>query len=206
MARLKEKEQFHKEQQHEIQLKLKLTNDTEEKLQKKIDQIEMDMWDNRTFQQAKEKMQQKPKTFRTKTFVSFGVFAVALSLMIVFQSIWSVALVFVSALIVGYAIMTTWKALPTNNEQLLVFLEQKKIRQEWQQLLNEMDIIASQIAELRATENKLNETIYQHTMELKQLFSDLGIKHNPDANWAYELAVYKKIVKKLNLQWNLSQN
>ncbi len=52
-----------------------------------------------------------------------------------------------------------------------------------------MDIIASQIAELRATENKLNETIYQHTMELKQLFSDLGIKHNPDANWAYELAV-----------------
>lgn len=81
----------------------------------------MDMWDNRTFQQAKEKMQQKPKTFRTKTFVSFGIFAVALSLMIVFQSIWSVALVFVSALIVGYAIMTTWKALPTNNEQLLVF-------------------------------------------------------------------------------------
>ncbi|EAE1328665.1 hypothetical protein ARW15_02300 [Listeria monocytogenes] len=203
MARLKEKEQFHKEQQHEIQLKLKLTNDTEEKLQKKIDQIEMDMWDNRTFQQAKEKMQQKPKTFRTKTFVSFGVFAVALSLMIVFQSIWSVALVFVSALIVGYAIMTTWKALPTNNEQLLVFLEQKKIRQEWQQLLNEMDIIASQIAELRATENKLNETIYQHTMELKQLFSDLGIKHNPDANWAYELAVYKKNSEKAQLAMEL---
>ncbi|MBC8931778.1 hypothetical protein IAI15_35905, partial [Escherichia coli] len=81
----------------------------------------------------------------------FGVFAVALSLMIVFQSIWSVALVFVSALIVGYAFITTGKSSPTNNEQILAFLEQKKIRQEWQQLLNEMDIIASQIAELRAT-------------------------------------------------------
>ncbi|WP_252346492.1 hypothetical protein, partial [Listeria monocytogenes] len=86
-------------------------------------------------------------------------------LMIVFQAIWSVALVFVSALIVGYAFITTWKALPTNNEQILAFLEQKKIRQEWQQLLNEMDMVASQIAELRAAENKLSENIYQHTME-----------------------------------------
>ncbi|MBC8862610.1 hypothetical protein IAI12_30325, partial [Escherichia coli] len=55
----------------------------------------------------------------------------------------------------------------------------------------------------RATENKLNETIYQHTMELKQLFSDLGIKHNPDANWAYELAVYKKNSEKAQLAMEL---
>ncbi|EGU0987271.1 AAA family ATPase [Listeria monocytogenes] len=203
MIHLKETEQSHKEQQHDIQLKLKFTNDSEEKLQKKIDQIEAEMWDNKTFQQAKEKMQDSPKTSKTKTMVSFGIFAVAFVLMIVFQAIWSVALVFVSALIVGYAFITTGKSSPTNNEQILAFLEQKKIRQEWQQLLNEMDMVASQIAELRAAENKLSENIYQHTMELRHFFSDLGINIEPSSNWHYELSIYKKNSEKRQLAMEL---
>ncbi|EAC5221762.1 AAA family ATPase [Listeria monocytogenes] len=203
MIHLKEKEQSHKEQQHDIQLKLKFTNDSEEKLQKKIDQIEAEMWDNKTFQQAKEKMQDSPKTSKTKTMVSLGIFAVAFVLMIVFQAIWSVALVFVSALIVGYAFITTGKSSPTNNEQILAFLEQKKIRQEWQQLLNEMDMVASQIAELRAAENKLSENIYQHTMELRHFFSDLGINIEPSSNWHYELSIYKKNSEKRQLAMEL---
>ncbi|ECC1498900.1 AAA family ATPase [Listeria monocytogenes] len=203
MIHLKEKEQSHKEQQHDIQLKLKFTNDSEEKLQKKIDQIEVEMWDNKTFQQAKEKMQDSPKTFRTKTMVSMGIFAVAFVLMIVFQAIWSVALVFVSALIVGYAFITTGKSSPTNNEQILAFLEQKKIRQEWQQLLNEMDMVASQIAELRAAENKLSENIYQHTIELRHFFSDLGINSEPSSNWLYDLSIYKKNSEKRQLAMEL---
>ncbi|EAC8105247.1 hypothetical protein IA51_10060 [Listeria monocytogenes] len=203
MIHLKEKEQSHKEQQHDIQLKLKFTNDSEEKLQKKIDQIEAEMWDNKTFQQAKEKMQDSPKTSKTKTMVSLGIFAVAFVLMIVFQAIWSVALVFVSALIVGYAFITTGKSSPTNNEQILAFLEQKKIRQEWQQLLNEMDMVASQIAELRAAENKLSENIYQHTMELRHFFSDLGINSEPSSNWHYELSIYKKNSEKRQLAMEL---
>ncbi|EBF5169154.1 hypothetical protein FH017_11015 [Listeria monocytogenes] len=203
MILLKEKEQSHKEQQHDIQLKLKFTNDSEEKLQKKIDQIEAEMWDNKTFQQAKEKMQDSPKTSKTKTMVSLGIFAVAFVLMIVFQAIWSVALVFVSALIVGYAFITTGKSSPTNNEQILAFLEQKKIRQEWQQLLNEMDMVASQIAELRAAENKLSENIYQHTMELRHFFSDLGINTEPSSNWHYELSIYKKNSEKRQLAMEL---
>ncbi|EAC3450121.1 AAA family ATPase [Listeria monocytogenes] len=203
MIHLKEKEQSHKEQQHDIQLKLKFTNDSEEKLQKKIDQIEAEMWDNKTFQQAKEKMQDSPKTSKTKTMVSLGILAVAFVLMIVFQAIWSVALVFVSALIVGYAFITTGKSSPTNNEQILAFLEQKKIRQEWQQLLNEMDMVASQIAELRAAENKLSENIYQHTMEIRHFFSDLGINSEPSSNWLYELSVYKKNSEKRQLAMEL---
>ncbi|EGY1138228.1 AAA family ATPase [Listeria monocytogenes] len=203
MILLKEKEQSHKEQQHDIQLKLKFTNDSEEKLQKKIDQIEAEMWDNKTFQQAKEKLQDSPKTSKTKTMVSLGIFAVAFVLMIVFQAIWSVALVFVSALIVGYAFITTGKSSPTNNEQILAFLEQKKIRQEWQQLLNEMDMVASQIAELRAAENKLSENIYQHTMELRHFFSDLGINTEPSSNWHYELSIYKKNSEKRQLAMEL---
>ncbi|EAF5924921.1 hypothetical protein APD57_09645 [Listeria monocytogenes] len=203
MIHLKEKEQSHKEQQHDIQLKLKFTNDSEEKLQKKIDQIEAEMWDNKTFQQAKEKMQDSPKTSKTKTMVSLGIFAVAFVLMIVFQAIWSVALVFVSALIVGYAFITTGKSSPTNNEQILAFLEQKKIRQEWQQLLNEMDMVASQIAELRAAENKLSENIYQHTMEIRHFFSDLGINSEPSSNWLYELSIYKKNSEKRQLAMEL---
>ncbi|HAA3327074.1 TPA_asm: hypothetical protein GEJ83_09500 [Listeria monocytogenes] len=203
MIHLKEKEQSHKEQQHDIQLKLKFTNDSEEKLQKKIDQIEAEMWDNKTFQQAKEKMQDSPKTSKTKTMVSLGIFAVAFVLMIVFQAIWSVALVFVSALIVGYAFITTGKSSPTNNEHILAFLEQKKIRQEWQQLLNEMDMVASQMAELRAAENKLSENIYQHTMELRHFFSDLGINSEPSSNWLYELSVYKKNSEKRQLAMEL---
>ncbi|EOB1168354.1 AAA family ATPase [Listeria monocytogenes] len=203
MIHLKEKEQSRKEQQHDIQLKLKFTNDSEEKLQKKIDQIEAEMWDNKTFQQAKEKMQDSSKTSKTKTMVSLGIFAVAFVLMIVFQAIWSVALVFVSALIVGYAFITTGKSSPTNNEQILAFLEQKKIRQEWQQLLNEMDIVASQIAELRAAENKLSENIYQHTMELRHFFSDLGINTEPSSNWHYELSIYKKNSEKRQLAMEL---
>ncbi|EOY2823492.1 AAA family ATPase [Listeria monocytogenes] len=203
MIHLKEKEQSHKEQHHDIQLKLKFTNDSEEKLQKKIDQIEAEMWDNKTFQQAKEKMQDSPKTSKTKTMVSFGIFAVAFVLMIVFQAIWSVALVFVSALIVGYAFITTGKSSPTNNEQILAFLEQKKIRQEWQQLLNEMDMVASQIAELRAAENKLSENIYQHTIELRHFFSDLGINSEPSSNWLYDLSIYKKNSEKRQLAMEL---
>ncbi|ECJ9723027.1 AAA family ATPase [Listeria monocytogenes] len=203
MIHLKEKEQSRKEQQHDIQLKLKFTNDSEEKLQKKIDQIEAEMWDNKTFQQAKEKMQDSPKTSKTKTMVSLGIFAVAFVLMIVFQAIWSVALVFVSALIVGYAFITTGKSSPTNNEQILAFLEQKKIRQEWQQLLNEMDMVASQIAELRAAENKLSENIYQHTMEIRHFFSDLGINSEPSSNWLYELSIYKKNSEKRQLAMEL---
>ncbi|EPD8069183.1 AAA family ATPase [Listeria monocytogenes] len=203
MIHLKEKEQSHKEQQHDIQLKLKFTNDSEEKLQKKIDQIEAEMWDNKTFQQAKEKMQDSPKTSKTKTMVSLGIFPVAFVLMIVFQAIWSVALVFVSALIVGYAFITTGKSSPTNNEQILAFLEQKKIRQEWQQLLNEMDMVASQIAELRAAENKLSENIYQHTMEIRHFFSDLGINSEPSSNWHYELSIYKKNSEKRQLAMEL---
>ncbi|HAA6134582.1 TPA_asm: hypothetical protein GGB68_07250 [Listeria monocytogenes] len=203
MIHLKEKEQSYKEQQHDIQLKLKFTNDSEEKLQKKIDQIEAEMWDNKTFQQAKEKMQDSPKTSKTKTMVSLGIFAVAFVLMIVFQAIWSVALVFVSALIVGYAFITTGKSSPTNNEQILAFLEQKKIRQEWQQLLNEMDMVASQIAELRAAENKLSENIYQHTIELRHFFSDLGINSEPSLNWHYELSIYKKNSEKRQLAMEL---
>ncbi|EAG9431910.1 hypothetical protein DB724_02255 [Listeria monocytogenes] len=203
MIHLKEKEQSHKEQQHDIQLKLKFTNDSEEKLQKKIDQIEAEMWDNKTFQQAKEKMQDSPKTSNTKTIVSFGIFAVAFVLMIVFQAIWSVALVFVFALIAGYAFITTGKSSPTNNEQILAFLEQKKIRQEWQQLLNEMDVVASQIAELRVAENKLGETIYQHRMELRHFFSDLGINNEPSSNWLYELSAYKKNSEKKQLAMEL---
>ncbi|EAF2801261.1 hypothetical protein CQ847_12620 [Listeria monocytogenes] len=203
MILLKEKEQSHKEQQHDIQLKLKFTNDSEEKLQKKIDQIEAEMWDNKTFQQAKEKLQDSPKTSKTKTMVSLGIFAVAFVLMIVFQAIWSVALVFVSALIVGYAFITTGKSSPTNNEQILAFLEQKKIRQEWQQLLNEMDMVASQIAELRAAENKLSENIYQHTMEIRHFFSDLGINSEPSSNWLYELSIYKKNSEKRQLAMEL---
>ncbi|EAD7213263.1 hypothetical protein CGD15_02125 [Listeria monocytogenes] len=203
MIHLKEKEESYKEQQHDIELKLKYTNDSEKKLQKKIDQIEAEMWDNKTFQQAKGKMQDSPKTFRTKTMVSLGIFAVAFILMIVFQAIWSVALVFVSALIVGYAFITTGKSSPTNNEQILAFLEQKKIRQEWQQLLNEMDMVASQIAELRAAENKLSENIYQHTMELRHFFSDLGINSEPSSNWLYELSAYKKNSEKKQLAMEL---
>ncbi|EAE5921638.1 hypothetical protein LMIV_1978 [Listeria monocytogenes FSL J1-208] len=203
MIHLKEKEESYKEQQHDIQLKLKYTNDTEEKLQKKIDQIEAEMWDNKTFQQAKEKMQDSPKTSNTKTIVSFGIFAVAFVLMIVFQAIWSVALVFVFALIAGYAFITTGKSSPTNNEQILAFLEQKKIRQEWQQLLNEMDMVASQIAELRAAENKLSENIYQHTMELRHFFSDLGINSEPSSNWLYDLNIYKKNSEKRQLAMEL---
>ncbi|MBC2185622.1 AAA family ATPase [Listeria sp. FSL L7-0253] len=202
--RLKENEQSYKEQQHEIQLKLKLTTDTEDKLQKKIDQIETEMWGNKTFQRAKEKIEQKPKTAMTKTFISLGIFAVALVLMIVFQSMWSVATVIITALIVGYSFMTTGKAAPANNEQLLTFLEQKKIRQEWQQLLNEMDIVASQIAELQASENKLNEAIYQHTMELNQLFSDLEIENEPGINWSYDLQQYKTGSEKRQLVTELS--
>ncbi|EAG9230496.1 AAA family ATPase [Listeria monocytogenes] len=203
MIHLKEKEESYKEQQHDIELKLKYTNDSEKKLQKKIDQIEAEMWDNKTFQQAKEKMQDSPKTFRTKTMVSLGIFAVAFVLMIVFQAIWSVALVFVSALIAGYAFITTGKSSPTNNEQILAFLEQKKIRQEWQQLLNEMDMVASQIAELRVAENKLGETIYQHRMELRHFFSDLGINNEPSSNWLYELSAYKKNSEKKQLAMEL---
>ncbi|EFP2886610.1 AAA family ATPase [Listeria monocytogenes] len=203
MIHLKEKEQSHKEQQHDIELKLKYTNDSEKKLQKKIDQIEAEMWDNKTFQQAKEKMQGRPKTSNTKTIVSFGIFAVAFVLMIVFQAIWSVALVFVFALIAGYAFITTGKSSPTNNEQILAFLEQKKIRQEWQQLLNEMDVVASQIAELRVAENKLGETIYQHRMELRHFFSDLGINNEPSSNWLYELSAYKKNSEKKQLAMEL---
>ncbi|EAE1303154.1 AAA family ATPase [Listeria monocytogenes] len=203
MIHLKEKEESYKEQQHDIELKLKYTNDSEKKLQKKIDQIEAEMWDNKTFQQAKEKMQDSPKTFRTKTMVSLGIFAVAFILMIVFQAIWSVALVFVFALIAGYAFITTGKSSPTNNEQILAFLEQKKIRQEWQQLLNEMDMVASQIAELRAAENKLSENIYQHTMELRHFFSDLGINSEPSSNWLYELSAYKKNSEKKQLAMEL---
>ncbi|MBC2249836.1 AAA family ATPase [Listeria sp. FSL L7-0123] len=202
--RLKENEQSYKEQQHDIQLKLKLTTDTEEKLQKKIDQIEAEMWGNKTFQRAKEKIEQKPKTAMTKTFISLGIFAVALVLMIIFQSMWSIALVFIGALIVGYSFMTTGKAAPANNEQLLAFLEQKKIRQEWQQLLNEMDIVASQIAELQASENKLNEAIYQHTMELNQLFADLAIETEPGINWSYDLQQYKTNSEKRQLVTELS--
>ncbi|EDK4068374.1 hypothetical protein GGC09_06465 [Listeria monocytogenes] len=203
MIHLKEKEESYKEQQHDIELKLKYTNDSEKKLQKKIDQIEAEMWDNKTFQQAKEKMQDSPKTFRTKTMVSLGIFAVAFVLMIVFQAIWSVALVFVSALIAGYAFITTGKSSPTNNEQILAFLEQKKIRQEWQQLLNEMDMVASQIAELRVAENKLGETIYQHRRELRHFFSDLGINSEPSSNWLYELSAYKKNSEKKQLAMEL---
>ncbi|EKG2417772.1 AAA family ATPase [Listeria monocytogenes] len=203
MIHLKEKEESYKEQQHDIELKLKYTNDSEKKLQKKIDQIEAEMWDNKTFQQAKEKMQDSPKTFRTKTMVSLGIFAVAFILMIVFQAIWSVALVFVFALIAGYAFITTGKSSPTNNEQILAFLEQKKIRQEWQQLLNEMDVVASQIAELRVAENKLGETIYQHRMELRHFFSDLGINSEPSSNWLYELSAYKKNSEKKQLAMEL---
>ncbi|EHG9403269.1 AAA family ATPase [Listeria monocytogenes] len=203
MIHLKEKEESYKEQQHDIELKLKYTNDSEKKLQKKIDQIEAEMWDNKTFQQAKEKMQDSPKTFRTKTMVSLGIFAVAFILMIVFQAIWSVALVFVFALIAGYAFITTGKSSPTNNEQILAFLGQKKIRQEWQQLLNEMDMVASQIAELRAAENKLSENIYQHTMELRHFFSDLGINSEPSSNWLYELSAYKKNSEKKQLAMEL---
>ncbi|HAA6418412.1 TPA_asm: hypothetical protein GGB89_02110 [Listeria monocytogenes] len=203
MIHLKEKEESYKEQQHDIELKLKYTNDSEKKLQKKIDQIEAEMWDNKTFQQAKEKMQDSPKTFRTKTMVSLGIFAVAFILMIVFQAIWSVALVFVFALIAGYAFITTGKSSPTNNEQILAFLEQKKIRQEWQQLLNEMDLVASQIAELRVAENKLGETIYQHRMELRHFFSDLGINNEPSSNWLYELSAYKKNSEKKQLAMEL---
>ncbi|EAC8463550.1 ATP-binding protein [Listeria monocytogenes] len=203
MIHLKEKEESYKEQQHDIELKLKYTNDSEKKLQKKIDQIEAEMWDNKTFQQAKGKMQDSPKTFRTKTMVSLGIFAVAFILMIVFQAIWSVALVFVFALIAGYAFITTGKSSPTNNEQILAFLGQKKIRQEWQQLLNEMDMVASQIAELRAAENKLSENIYQHTMELRHFFSDLGINSEPSSNWLYELSAYKKNSEKKQLAMEL---
>lgn len=203
MIHLKEKEESYKEQQHDIELKLKYTNDSEKKLQKKIDQIEAEMWDNKTFQQAKGKMQDSPKTFRTKTMVSLGIFAVAFILMIVFQAIWSVALVFVFALIAGYAFITTGKSSPTNNEQILAFLEQKKIRQEWQQLLNEMDVVASQIAELRVAENKLSENIYQHTMELRHFFSDLGINNEPSSNWLYELSAYKKNSEKKQLAMEL---
>ncbi|EHC2042604.1 AAA family ATPase [Listeria monocytogenes] len=203
MIHLKEKEESYKEQQHDIELKLKYTNDSEKKLQKKIDQIEAEMWDNKTFQQAKGKMQDSPKTFRTKTMVSLGIFAVAFILMIVFQAIWSVALVFVFALIAGYAFITTGKSSPTNNEQILAFLEQKKIRQEWQQLLNEMDVVASQIAELRVAENKLGETIYQHRMELRHFFSDLGINNEPSSNWLYELSAYKKNSEKKQLAMEL---
>ncbi|EAG9319679.1 ATP-binding protein [Listeria monocytogenes] len=203
MIHLKEKEESYKEQQHDIELKLKYTNDSEKKLQKKIDQIEAEMWDNKTFQQAKEKMQGRPKTSNTKTIVSFGIFAVAFVLMIVFQAIWSVALVFVFALIAGYAFITTGKSSPTNNEQILAFLEQKKIRQEWQQLLNEMDVVASQIAELRVAENKLGETIYQHRMELRHFFSDLGINSEPSSNWLYELSAYKKNSEKKQLAMEL---
>lgn len=148
-------------------------------------------------------MQDSPKTSKTKTMVSLGIFAVAFVLMIVFQAIWSVALVFVSALIVGYAFITTGKSSPTNNEQILAFLEQKKIRQEWQQLLNEMDMVASQIAELRAAENKLSENIYQHTMELRHFFSDLGINTEPSSNWHYELSIYKKNSEKRQLAMEL---
>ncbi|EEU7816024.1 AAA family ATPase [Listeria monocytogenes] len=203
MIHLKEKEESYKEQQHDIELKLKYTNDSEKKLQKKIDQIEAEMWDNKTFQQAKEKMQDSPKTFRTETMVSLGIFAVAFVLMIVFQAIWSVALVFVFALIAGYAFITTGKSSPTNNEQILAFLEQKKIRQEWQQLLNEMDVVASQIAELRVAENKLSENIYQHTMELRHFFSDLGINSEPSSNWLYDLNIYKKNSEKRQLAMEL---
>lgn len=203
ILRMKTIEQSNNQQQHDVQLELKLTQETAEKLQKKIDQIETNMWENKKFQHEKEKLNQQEKTPITKLAVSIGVFMAALLVLIIFQSIWSIAFVFIAGLISVFIFLTSNKTTPANNQQILTFLEQQKSRQEWQQLLSEMDIIASQIAHLEERQDRLNKAQYECTLELRGIFSDLAMKEQPDENWETVIQNYKENSEKNQLATEL---
>ncbi|MBC1423006.1 AAA family ATPase [Listeria seeligeri] len=196
---LKEEERANKQQQHDVDLKLNLTSESEQKLQKKIDALEAVMWDNKTFQQEKERTEKKEKLPTIGLFISLGAFVVASLIMVLSLSTWSFALVFVAAIASGYFFITNQKTTHPKNEQLLAILEQKKIRQEWQQLLSEMDIIAGELAILEEKKDKLKTTIYQHELALKQLFLDLGISNIPQENWGFVIQDYKEHAEKQQL-------
>lgn len=203
ILRMKTIEQSNNQQQHDVQLELKLTQETAEKLQKKIDQIETNMWENKKIQHEKEKLNQQEKTPITKLAVSIGVFMAALLVLIIFQSIWSIAFVFIAGLISVFIFLTSNKTTPANNQQILTFLEQQKSRQEWQQLLSEMDIIASQIAHLEERQDRLNKAQYECTLELRGIFSDLAMKEQPDENWEIVIQNYKENSEKNQLATEL---
>lgn len=203
ILRIKTIEQSNNQQQHDVQLELKLTQETAEKLQKKIDQIETNMWENKKFQHEKEKLNQQEKTPITKLAVSIGVFMAALLVLIIFQSIWSIAFVFIAGLISVFIFLTSNKTTPANNQQILTFLEQQKSRQEWQQLLSEMDIIASQIAHLEERQDRLNKAQYECALELRGIFSDLAMKEQPDENWETVIQNYKENSEKNQLATEL---
>lgn len=203
ILRIKTIEQSNNQQQHDVQLELKLTQETAEKLQKKIDQIETNMWENKKFQHEKEKLNQQEKTPITKLAVSIGVFMAALLVLIIFQSIWSIAFVLIAGLISVFIFLTSNKTTPANNQQILTFLEQQKSRQEWQQLLSEMDIIASQIAHLEERQDRLNKAQYECTLELRGIFSDLAMKEQPDENWETVIQNYKENSEKNQLATEL---
>ncbi|EAD5764505.1 TPA: AAA family ATPase [Listeria innocua] len=204
VLRIKELEQINKQQQHDIQLELKLTQESEEKLQQKIDKIETNMWDNKRFQQEKEKINSKEKTPVTKSIVAVGIFLAALVVLVIFQSIWSVAVVFLAALISVYLLVLTKTPAPSSNQQILAFLEQQKIRQEWQQLLSEMDIIASQIAQLEERQSRIIKSQYDYQSKLNHLFDTLAINELPDENWEAIVQTYKEHSEKNQLAAELT--
>ncbi|WP_270995884.1 ATP-binding protein [Listeria seeligeri] len=202
---LKEEERANKQLEHDLELKLNLTTESEQKLQIKIDAIEAVMWDNKTFQQEKEQIDKKEKSPTTGLFISLGAFVVASLIMVLSLSIWSFALVFVVAIVSGYFFITNQKTTHPKNEQLLAILEQKKIRQEWQQLLSEMDIIAGELATLEENKDELKTAIYQHELATKQLFLDLGINDIPQENWGFVILDYKEHAEKQQLIKTLEQ-
>lgn len=203
--KLKEQEKKNKQIQHDINLKLSLMSESEQKLQTKVDHIEATMWDNKTFQQEKDRIEKKQKSPTTALFVSLGMFIAALLIMLFSLSIWSVSFVFITVIISGYFLVLTQKNERPNNEAVLAFLEQKKIRQEWQQLLNEMDVIAAEVAGLEENKQNLNEAIYQHDMKLRQLYHDLGMNDEPRENWEFAILAYKEDAKKNQLITELKQ-
>ncbi|MBC1375165.1 AAA family ATPase [Listeria sp. FSL L7-1699] len=199
LLRIKGLEQGNKQQQHDIQLELKLLQETEEKLQKKIDQIESNMWENKRFQQEKEKVNLKEKSSLTKPIVAVGIFLVALVILMIFQSIWSMAFAFTAALIAIFLFVTTKTSTSSSNQEILTFLEQKQIRQEWQQLLSEMDVVASQLAQLKERQNSIINAKYNYQSNLNQLFTDLEINEIPEEDWELIIQDYKENSEKNQL-------
>ncbi|MBC1483110.1 AAA family ATPase [Listeria sp. FSL L7-1509] len=203
--KLKEQEKINKQRQHDLNLKLTLTSESEQKLQTKIDHIEAEMWDNKTFQLQKDQMERKQKSPTTGLFISLGILVIALLVMIFSLSIWSIAFVLVDVVILGYFLYINQQNGQPKNEQIVAFLEQKKIRQEWQQLLSEMDVVAGEVAELEEDEQKLSKTIYQHDIELRQLYQELGLDDEPQENWELVVLTYKENTQKNQLIVELHQ-
>ncbi|WP_163654442.1 AAA family ATPase [Listeria sp. PSOL-1] len=141
-----------------------------DKVQSQVDQLERDMWSTEELKNAKKRFETKGKE-RYALFIGVFCFVVFILLGFLFKQVFFYG---IALLCIGFSYLKRMNH--PNDTDAFAFFEQKRLRNSWQQLLSEMDVIAEESARLETEFNETSSGLSILKQEEFTFLSSLGMK------------------------------